>query len=210
LITSIFLPLTPPLALISSTAIPYAFLNLSPNGASGPVMGWGAPILSVSCATAGAAAAARSIPDTRARTRNRRMANASLHGDWVMGLADSRIAVEALSSALPWRIICEGRQVSERLRGKQYSRSRGARMRHHSRRQLLQGSLALAAFSLLPGCERSGEQAAKVPRIGFLAVGTREGRAFLIEGFLQGLREHGYVEGQNIVIEYRFSEGGIE
>jgi putative ABC transport system substrate-binding protein len=27
----------------------------------------------------------------------------------------------------------------------------------------------------------------------------------LIEGFLQGLREHGYVEGQNIVIEYRFS-----
>jgi putative ABC transport system substrate-binding protein len=28
----------------------------------------------------------------------------------------------------------------------------------------------------------------------------------LIEGFLQGLREHGYIEGQNIVIEYRFSE----
>jgi putative tryptophan/tyrosine transport system substrate-binding protein len=28
----------------------------------------------------------------------------------------------------------------------------------------------------------------------------------LIEGFLQGLREHGYVEGRNIIIEYRFSE----
>jgi putative ABC transport system substrate-binding protein len=28
----------------------------------------------------------------------------------------------------------------------------------------------------------------------------------MIEGFLQGLREHGYVEGKNIVIEYRFSE----
>ncbi len=80
-------------------------------------------------------------------------------------------------------------------------------MRRHSRRQLLQGSLALAAFGLLSGCERSGQQAAKVPRIGFLAVGSREGRAFLIEGFRQGLREHGYVEGQNIVIEYRFSEG---
>jgi len=50
-----------------------------------------------------------------------------------------------------------------------------------------------------------GQQAAKVPRIGFLAVGSREGRAFLIEGFLQGLREHGYTEGQNILIEYRFS-----
>ena len=28
----------------------------------------------------------------------------------------------------------------------------------------------------------------------------------MIEGFRQGLREHGYVEGQNIVVEYRFSE----
>jgi len=53
--------------------------------------------------------------------------------------------------------------------------------------------MALAGFSLLSGCETPGQQAAKVPRIGFLAVGSREGRAFLIEGFLQGLREHGYV-----------------
>jgi putative ABC transport system substrate-binding protein len=76
-----------------------------------------------------------------------------------------------------------------------------------SRRQLLQGSLALAGLSLLSGCE---QQAAKIRRIGFLAIGSREGRAFLIEGFLQGLHEHGYVVGQNIVIEYRFSEGRNE
>jgi putative ABC transport system substrate-binding protein len=74
-------------------------------------------------------------------------------------------------------------------------------MHHHSRRKLLQGALALAVCSLLSGCEKR----AKAPRIGFLAVGSREGRAFLIEGFLEGLREHGYVEGQNIAIEYRFS-----
>ena len=86
------------------------------------------------------------------------------------------------------------------LIGTRYSRTMGASMRRHSRRRLLQG-LALAGFSLLSGCERGP----KVPRIGFLAVGSREGRAFLIEGFLQGLREHGYVEGRNIVIEYRFS-----
>ena len=79
-------------------------------------------------------------------------------------------------------------------------------MRRHSRRQLLQRSLALTGFGLLSGCEMPGQQTAKVPRIGFLAVGSREGRAFLIEGFLGGLREHGYVEGRNIVIEYRFSE----
>jgi hypothetical protein len=70
-------------------------------------------------------------------------------------------------------------------------------MRRHSRRELLRSSLALAGFSLLSGCEMPGRQAAKVPRIGLLAVGTREGRAFMIEGFLQGLREHGYVDGQN-------------
>ena len=75
----------------------------------------------------------------------------------------------------------------------------------HSRRGFLQGGLALAGFSLLTGCEMSGQPASEVPRVGFLAVGSRDGRAFMIEGFLKGLREHGYVEGQNIVIEYRFS-----
>jgi putative ABC transport system substrate-binding protein len=79
-------------------------------------------------------------------------------------------------------------------------------MRCYSRRQLLRGSLSLTGFIILSGCERPSPQAAKVHRIGFLAVGSREGRAFLVEGFLQGLREHGYVEGKNIVIEYRFSE----
>lgn len=73
----------------------------------------------------------------------------------------------------------------------------------HSRRRLLSG--ALAGLSLLYGPKVAGQLTAKVPRIGFLAVGSREGRAFLIEGFRQGLREQGYIEGQNIVIEYRFS-----
>jgi putative ABC transport system substrate-binding protein len=71
---------------------------------------------------------------------------------------------------------------------------------------MLQGALAWVGFGLLSACDMRGQQASKVRRIGFLAVGSREGRAFLIEGFLRGLREHGYVEGQNLVIEYRFSE----
>ena len=79
-------------------------------------------------------------------------------------------------------------------------------MRSPSRRRLLRASVALAGLRLLSGREVAGQQTAKVPRIGFLAVGSREGRAFLIDGFRQGLREHGYVEGQNIIIEYRFSE----
>lgn len=85
-------------------------------------------------------------------------------------------------------------------------------MRRHGRRRFLQASLAFAGLGLLAGCGDSplpGQQA-KIPRIGFLAVGTREGRAPLIEGFRQGLRELGYVEDKNIVIEYRFSEGKDE
>jgi putative ABC transport system substrate-binding protein len=81
-----------------------------------------------------------------------------------------------------------------------------------NRRQVVQG-VGVVGVGLLAGCGRlpmPGQQAAKVPRIGFLAVGSREGRAPLIEGFHQGLREYGYVEGQNLLIEYRFSEGRDE
>lgn len=72
----------------------------------------------------------------------------------------------------------------------------GADMHHHNRRQFLQGSLALAGLILLSSREVAGQQPAKVPRIGFLAVGSREGRAFLIEGFRQG-------EGRPLALEPR-------
>ena len=49
-------------------------------------------------------------------------------------------------------------------------------------------------------------QPAAVPRIGVLALGSREARAPLIDGFLRGLRELGYAEGRDVVIEYRFAE----
>lgn len=82
-----------------------------------------------------------------------------------------------------------------------------------SRRRLLRnaGGLVLASagavyLSDCGGTPWQARQAPKVPRIGFLGTGTREGRAFLVEGFLRGMREHGYVEGQNLLIEYRFSE----
>jgi len=86
-------------------------------------------------------------------------------------------------------------------------------MQRHSRRRFLQAGLALTGIGLLSGCGMPllpGQQPAKVPRIGFLAPGTREGRAPLIEGLLEGLRDLGYVEGQSIAIEYRFSESNDE
>ena len=50
----------------------------------------------------------------------------------------------------------------------------------------------------------------KVPRIGYLAPGPAGGPSGGIDAFRQGLRELGYVEGQNIAIESRFTKGRDE
>ncbi len=54
------------------------------------------------------------------------------------------------------------------------------------------------------------QQTAGVRRIGFLSSGNPKGFAPQVEAFRQGLREHGYVEGQNIQVEYRWAEGKLE
>jgi ABC-type uncharacterized transport system substrate-binding protein len=54
------------------------------------------------------------------------------------------------------------------------------------------------------------QQAGKVHRIGFLGNSTAALEANLVTPFREGLRDLGYVEGQNIVIEYRWAEGKYE
>jgi putative tryptophan/tyrosine transport system substrate-binding protein len=56
----------------------------------------------------------------------------------------------------------------------------------------------------------AAQQPTKVPRIGFLGATYPSTNAARIEAFRQGLRELGYVEGKNIVIEYRWAEGKTE
>jgi putative ABC transport system substrate-binding protein len=51
------------------------------------------------------------------------------------------------------------------------------------------------------------QQQAKVPRIGWLASGSASGIAPLTDAFRQGLRQLGYVDGKNIIIEFRYAEG---
>jgi ABC-type uncharacterized transport system substrate-binding protein len=54
------------------------------------------------------------------------------------------------------------------------------------------------------------QQPAKVPRIGFLGAASPSVIAARVEAFRQGLRDLGYVEGKNIVIEYRWAEGKFD
>jgi putative ABC transport system substrate-binding protein len=51
------------------------------------------------------------------------------------------------------------------------------------------------------------QQPKKVPRVGFLVPGSPSSYSDRVEAFRQGLRELGHIQGQNIIIEYRYSEG---
>ena len=67
----------------------------------------------------------------------------------------------------------------------------------------------LAGGLLTAPLAAKAQQAAKIPRIGWLA-NNPAGSPHLLEAFLQGLRDLGYVEGRNVVIEYRDAEGKLE
>ena len=73
------------------------------------------------------------------------------------------------------------------------------------RRAFLTGTGALLAAPLAA----EAQQAAKVPQIGYVGP-TLAASPHMIEAFLQGLRDRGYVEGRNVVIEYRSAEGKLE
>jgi len=70
------------------------------------------------------------------------------------------------------------------------------------------GLLATVLLTTAPPAE--AQQAKKIPRIGYLTVSSLSANVARIEAFRQGLRELGYVEGKNIVIEWRSAEGKFE
>jgi putative ABC transport system substrate-binding protein len=66
--------------------------------------------------------------------------------------------------------------------------------------------LLLSALSV----SAAAQQPKKVPRIGYVDAGSPATTGHRAQAFVQGLRDLGYVEGQNIVIEYRWAEGKLE
>ena len=70
------------------------------------------------------------------------------------------------------------------------------------RRAFIVGGVAAVAAPFAAEAQQVG----KVPRVGFLANSRSPGT----EAFQRGLRELGYVEGQNIIVEWRLAEGRLE
>ena len=68
----------------------------------------------------------------------------------------------------------------------------------------------LLTISLLTVSSVEAQQPTKVPRIGYLNAVSPSTISDRIEALRQGLRELGYVEGKNILIEYRYAEGKLD
>ena len=70
--------------------------------------------------------------------------------------------------------------------------------------------LPVGALLLALGLPVGAQTPKKVSRVAYLAAVSAAADAPRLEAFRQGLRDLGYVEGQNIVIEYRHAAGGFE
>jgi putative ABC transport system substrate-binding protein len=75
-------------------------------------------------------------------------------------------------------------------------------------RSIISIAVSVILYALCVSTE--AQQPKKVPRIGYLTVSTPSAQASRVEAFRQGLRDFGYVEQKNIIIEYRYAEGKLE
>jgi len=68
----------------------------------------------------------------------------------------------------------------------------------------------LGAISITVCSSASAQQEKKIPHVGYLTISSFSSNAARNEAFRQGMRELGYVEGRNIVIEWRSGEGKVD
>src|SRR6266496_3129987 len=68
----------------------------------------------------------------------------------------------------------------------------------------------LLTILLLTGFPAQAQQPTKIPRIGYLSGSSPSTSPARRKAFQQGLRELGYVEGKNIIIEWRFAEEKLD
>ena len=70
--------------------------------------------------------------------------------------------------------------------------------------------LTLCAMLFALSASTQAQQPTKIPRIGFLGAAPASALASRLDAFREELRELGYEEGKNIVIEYRYAEGKFD
>ena len=70
--------------------------------------------------------------------------------------------------------------------------------------------LALCAMLFALSTVAEAQQSKKVPRIGYLSASSAGALSARTEAFRQGLRELGYAEGKNIIVEWRYAEGKLD
>jgi putative ABC transport system substrate-binding protein len=71
-------------------------------------------------------------------------------------------------------------------------------------------SILVVVMCVTVGVVAQAQQPARSPRIGILVAASASSYTARVEAFRQRLRQLGYVEGKNIVIEYRYAEGKLE
>jgi hypothetical protein len=72
------------------------------------------------------------------------------------------------------------------------------------------GIFAIALTFVFGGAVVQAQPPKKVPRVGYLSVSDAAGESSRSEAIRLALRELGYIEGQNIAIEYRYAEGKLD
>src|SRR5215470_2492022 len=71
---------------------------------------------------------------------------------------------------------------------------------------------AMVLLLTLQGGVAVAQPASKAPRIGYISPGSpsNQARVARLEAFRQGLREHGYVDGQSVVVDVRWAQGSYD
>ncbi len=78
--------------------------------------------------------------------------------------------------------------------------------RRDAGRVLLRGLLAFGAAPVIVNAQQAG----RVYRIGYLSAPSRASVEQVLQSFLRALKGLGLVEGQNLIIEYRWADGKVE